>query len=178
MKFEQAPLTGAFVVDLDRLEDERGFFARSFCRDEFKARGLNPEVTQCSISFNSKRGIIRGMHFQADPHAEDKLVRCTQGAIWDVIVDLRPESATYCKWFGVELSAIGRRAHYVPKGFAHGFQTLVENSEVLYMMSMAYHPQSARGVRWDDPTFHIAWPISNPVLSDKDRGLPLWTEGK
>lgn len=173
MKFEQSPLVGAFIVDLMLLEDERGFFARSFCQDEFVAHGLNPEVAQCNVSFNSKRGTLRGMHFQCHPHSEDKLVRCTQGAIWDVIVDLRPGSATFCKWFGVELSGTTRRALYVPKGFAHGFQTLVENSEVLYMMSERFHPESARGVRWDDPAFGIDWPIENPSLSEKDRGFAL-----
>lgn len=169
MNFRKAPLNGAYVVDLKLLEDERGFFARSFCRDEFTAHGLNPEVAQCNVSFNAKRGMLRGMHYQANPHAEDKLVRCTQGAIWDVIVDLRPGSVTFKEWFGMELSASSRQAIYVPKGFAHGFQTLEDNTEVLYMMSERYYPQSARGIRWDDPAFGIEWPLSAPSMSDRDR---------
>lgn len=174
MIFVPAPLAGAFVVELRRLEDDRGFFARSFCRDEFIEQGLNPEISQCNVSFNSRRGTLRGMHFQSDPHAEDKLVRCTQGAIWDVIVDLRADSPACRKWFGVELTAASRRALYVPKGFAHGFQTLTDDAEVLYMMSESYHPESARGVRWDDPAFGIEWPIAGPVLSDRDRSYPLF----
>lgn len=176
MIFVPTPLEGAFVVDLKRVEDDRGFFARSFCRDEFRAHGLNPEVSQCNVSFNQRRGTLRGMHFQADPHAEDKLVRCTRGAIWDVIIDLRADSRGYRKWFGVELSAASRRALYVPKGFAHGFQTLADDTEVLYMMSEAYHPGSARGVRWDDPAFGIDWPVASTGMSDKDRSYPLLSD--
>lgn len=174
MIFVPTPLAGAYVVEMNRIEDDRGFFARSFCREEFIQQGLNPEVSQCNVSFNSRRGTLRGMHFQSDPHAEDKLVRCTQGAIWDVIVDLRADSPAYRKWFGVELTAASRRALYVPKGFAHGFQTLTDDAEVLYMMSESYHPESARGVRWDDPAFGIEWPIAGPVLSDRDRSYPLF----
>ncbi|MBI3715407.1 MAG: dTDP-4-dehydrorhamnose 3,5-epimerase [Betaproteobacteria bacterium] len=173
MIFVPTPLAGAFVVELKRLEDDRGFFARSFCRDEFRARGLNPEVWQCNVSFNPRRGTLRGMHFQADPYAEDKLIRCTRGIIWDVIVDLRADSPGYRKWFGAELSAESRRALYVPKGFAHGFQTLADDAEVLYMMSESYHPESARGVRWDDPAIGIEWPLAGPSMSDKDRSYPL-----
>ena len=169
MKFAPTPLEGAFVVDLDRLEDERGFFARTFCEDEFRRAGLVPVVSQCSVSFNKRRGTLRGMHYQAAPHEETKLVRCTQGAIWDVIVDLRPGSATRCRWHGVELSAENRRALYIPAGFAHGFQVLREDSEVLYMMDVPYHGPSARGVRWDDPAFGIAWPLADPFMSDRDR---------
>lgn len=173
MIFVPAPLAGAFVIELKRLEDDRGFFARSFCREEFEKHGLNPSVDQCNVSFNPRRGTLRGMHFQADPHAEDKLVRCTQGVIWDVIVDLRTGSPSYAKWFGVELSASSRRALYIPKGFAHGFQTLSDDAEVLYMMAESYHPGFARGVRWNDPAFAIEWPIADPIISDRDRALPL-----
>lgn len=174
VNFLPTPLAGAFVLDLKRHEDERGFFARSFCREEFVENGLNPDVAQCNVSFNPSRGTLRGMHFQTAPHAEDKLVRSTRGAIWDVIVDLRPDSPTYKKWYGVELSATTRRAIYVPKGFAHGFQTLTDDAEVLYMMAEFYHPDSASGVRWDDPAFGIEWPIANPSMSDRDRSFPLF----
>lgn len=173
MKFEPTPLQGVFVVDLARLEDERGFFARSFCQKEFEAQGLNPQLAQCNVSFNRLRGTLRGLHYQSKPHAEAKLVRCTQGAIWDVAVDLREGSATRNKWYGVELSAQTRRALYVPEGFAHGFQTLTGDAEVLYLMSEFYHPESARGARWDDPAFGIRWPIEQPLMSDRDRAFPL-----
>ncbi len=173
MIFVPAPLAGAFVVELERLEDDRGFFARSFCREEFEKHGLNPEIAQCNVSFNPRRGTLRGMHFQAEPHAEDKLVRCTQGVIWDAIVDLRTGSPSYAKWFGVELSASSRRALYIPKGFAHGFQTLSDDAEVLYMMAESFHPNCARGVRWNDPAFAIEWPIADPLISDRDRAFPL-----
>lgn len=172
MKFLPTPIQGAFVVDLERLEDERGFFARSFCRREFEAHGLNPDLAQCNVSFNPKRATLRGLHFQAPPHEEAKLVRCTQGAVWDVIADLRRGSASYSHWHGLELSAANRRALYVPEGVAHGFQTLLDDSELLYLMSEFYHPESARGVAWNDPAFGIAWPIADPVMSERDRNLP------
>ncbi len=174
MIFVLAPLAGAYVVDVKRLEDDRGFFARSFCREEFTRLGLNPNFVQCNVSFNPHRGSLRGMHFQIEPHAEAKLVRCTQGAVWDVIVDLRVHSPGYKKWFGVELSAMSRRALYVPEGFAHGFQTLTDDAEVLYMMAEPYHAESASGVRWDDPAFGIDWPIANPAMSERDRTFPLF----
>lgn len=173
MIFVPAPLAGAYVVDLKRLEDDRGFFARSFCRQEFVDNGLNPNVVQCNVSYNRQRGTLRGMHFQDAHHAEVKLIRCTQGVVWDVIIDLRDSSPTYKKWYGVELSGGSRRALYVPKGFAHGFQTLTEDAEVLYMMSEFYSPGSSRGVRWDDPAFAIDWPLANPTLSERDRAYPL-----
>lgn len=175
MIFVPTPLDGAYVVELKRHEDDRGFFARSFCREEFKALGLNPEVVQCNVSFNPQRGTLRGLHFQVAPHGEAKLVRCTQGAIWDLIVDLRAGSAGRMKWYGVELSAESRRAIYVPEGFAHGFQTLTDDAEVLYMMAESFHAESARGVRWDDPAFAIKWPIANPTMSERDRDFPLFT---
>jgi len=161
-------------VELEQLGDDRGFFARSFCREEFEAHGLDPQIAQCNISFNARRGTLRGMHYQAVPHAEAKLVRCTQGAIWDVIVDLRRDSPSFKRWHAVELSAANRRALYVPEGFAQGFQTLADDSEVLYLMSQFYRPDAARGVRWDDPAFGIEWPIADPQLSVRDRGLPLF----
>lgn len=173
MKFVPTPLEGAFVVEPEPISDERGFFARSFCQNEFRAHGLDSAAAQCNISFNSKCGTLRGLHFQAKPHEETKLVRCTRGAIWDVIVDLREGSPTCYRWFSAELSSDNHRALYVPVGFAHGFQTLVDNSEVLYLMSEFYHPESARGLRWDDPVFGITWPHGNPVLSPRDQSYPL-----
>lgn len=173
MKLVPISLAGVYVVDLARIEDERGFFARSFCQREFAAHGLNPRLAQSNVSFNRTRGTLRGMHYQIAPHAEAKLVRCTQGAIWDVVIDLRRESPTYRRWVGVELSAETRRALYVPEGFAHGFQTLMDDSEILYLMSEFYDPDSARGVRWDDPAIGIDWPIAKPVISDRDRSYPL-----
>ena len=172
MKFEQSPLPGAFVVDLDRKDDERGFFARTFCHDEFSEHGLVADYAQSSVSFNKRKGTLRGMHFQKKPHEETKLVRCTMGAIYDVIVDLRPGSPTQTRWFGIELSAVNRRAFYVPKGFAHGFITLADESEVLYQISTQFHPESAAGVRWNDPAFTIEWPLEAVVMSGRDRSYP------
>ncbi len=176
MKFVPTLLSGAYVVEMTPLRDDRGFFARTFCSQEFAERGLNPNVAQCNASFNRKRGTLRGMHFQAEPHAEAKVVRCTQGVAWDVIVDLRAGSPTYRKWFGIELSAGARNALYIPEGFAHGFQTLTDDTEILYMMSESYYPESARGVRWDDPAFGIDWPIANPTMSERDRAYSLASE--
>ena len=172
MKFLPTPLAGAYLIELEQLDDERGFFARSFCQNEFKAHGLDPVVAQCNVSFNRKRGTLRGLHYQAAPHAEAKLVRCTRGAVWDVIVDLRKGSLTVRQWHAAELTADNRRALYIPAGFAHGFQTLADDSEVLYQMSEFYHPESARGVRWDDPTLAIRWPLKEPVMSPRDREFP------
>ena len=177
MKFQPAPLAGAYLIELELLEDERGFFARSFCQNEFRAHGLDTVVAQSNVSFNRKRGTLRGLHYQAEPHAEAKVVRCTRGAIWDVIVDLRKGSATARRWHAVELTADNRRALYIPAGFAHGFQTLAEDSEVLYQMSEFYHPKSARGVRWDDPTLAIPWPLKDPVMSPRDREFPVLDAG-
>jgi dTDP-4-dehydrorhamnose 3,5-epimerase len=169
MIFTETALKGAYIVEIEELGDERGFFARSFCRNEFAVHGLKVDVAQCNISFNRHKGTLRGMHFQIAPKAEAKLVRCTQGSIYDVVIDLRPGSATYCKWAGIELKADNRTALYIPEGFAHGFQTLEGNSEVFYLMFESFYPEYARGVRWDDPTFGIRWPIMNPIISDKDR---------
>ena len=174
MIFEPSPLAGAFVVELERREDERGFFARSFCQQEFEKHGLNPRLVQCNVSFNAKRGTLRGLHYQAKPHEEAKVVRCTQGAVFDVMVDLRPGSKTFKRWHGVELSAANRRALYIPEGLAHGFVTLTDDAELLYLMSEFYHPECARGVRWDDPAFRIEWPVANPHMSERDRTYPLF----
>lgn len=176
MKFAETPLKGAFVVDLDRLEDDRGFFARSFCEKEFAAHGLAPRFVQCNVSYNRRAGTLRGMHYQQAPDEEDKLVRCTMGAIHDVIVDIRPGSATRLKSFSIELSARNRTALFIPRGFAHGFQTLADDSEVFYQMSGFFQPGSARGMRWDDPALALDWPLANPILSEKDRGYPLLSE--
>jgi len=173
LKFVPTPLAGAFVVELEPIEDERGFFARSFCQNEFRARGLDPVVAQCNVSLNRSRGTLRGLHYQAPPHEEAKLVRCTRGAIWDVIVDLREGLPTRWKSFSTELTADNRRALYVPRGFAHGFQTLADDSEVLYQISEFYHPESSRGLRWDDPALGIRWPLPEPVVSARDRAYPL-----
>jgi dTDP-4-dehydrorhamnose 3,5-epimerase len=172
--FAPTPLAGALLIDLKRLEDERGFFARSFCQDEFTAQGLNPRIAQANVSFNRRRGTLRGMHFQIQPHAEAKVVRCTQGSIWDVIVDLRPQSPTFKRWYGVQLSAENRSALYVPEEFAHGFQTLTDDTEVLYLMSEMYDPECARGLLWNDPAFGIDWPLPAPTMSDRDRAFPLF----
>jgi dTDP-4-dehydrorhamnose 3,5-epimerase len=169
MKFIKTELVGACIIDIERLEDERGFFARSWCEREFRDHGLNPGLAQCSISFNRQRGTLRGMHYQIAPDAEAKIVRCTAGSIYDVIIDLRRESPTFTRWVGVELSAENRRMLYVPEGFAHGFQTLADNSEVFYQISQFYAPASARGVRWNDPQFGITWPLEITAMSDKDR---------
>jgi len=166
--FTETVLSGAFVVELDPMQDERGFFARSWCQQEFAAHGLNPNLVQCNISFNKKRGTLRGMHYQEKPHEEAKLVRCTRGAIYDVIIDLRPDSPTHRRWFGAELTADNYRMLYVPEGFAHGFQTLEDDSEVFYQMSVAHHPDAARGVRFDNPEFAIAWPIVDIIISPRD----------
>jgi dTDP-4-dehydrorhamnose 3,5-epimerase len=173
VKFEETPLAGAYTIELDRLEDERGFFARSYCAEEFAARGLSPAMPQSSVSFNPRRGTLRGLHYQAEPHAEDKLVRCTAGAVYDVIVDLRLGSATARRWFGVELSAANHRSLFVPKGFAHGFMTLRDDTEVLYMISVPYVAGFERGLRWSDPAIGIAWPAAPSLVSARDAAYPL-----
>lgn len=174
MKLSPTPLAGAHVVDIDPIADARGFFARTVCTQAFAAQGINGAFIQQSVSWNRKRGILRGLHYQIAPHAEDKLVRVTRGAIFDVIVDLRAGSPTLYQWFGVELSADNHRALYIPQGFAHGFQTLEDDTEILYQMTVAFHPEAARGLRWNDPAFTIAWPDpGNAILSDKDAALPL-----
>jgi dTDP-4-dehydrorhamnose 3,5-epimerase len=172
MIFTETPLKGAYIIDLQRLEDERGFFARAWCQREFKEYGLNPELAQCNISFNRRTGTLRGMHYQSAPHAETRIVRCTSGAIYDVIVDLRSQSATYKRWFSVELTAENRRMLYIPEGFAHGFITLRDDTEVFYQMTEFYAPEFARGVRWNDPAFGIEWPGEIQVMAEHDRLFP------
>ena len=178
MRFVPTRLEGAHVVELERHEDERGFFARTWSSDELAEHGLIAELSQCSISRNSKAGTLRGMHFQIAPHEEVKLVRCTAGAIFDVIVDLRPGSPTHAEWVGVELSADTGTALYIPKGFAHGFQTLDDGAEVFYMISDPYVPDAASGVRWDDPAFGIDWPpTESRVINERDRSWPDYRPG-
>lgn len=177
MKFVPTPLEGAFVVQPELIEDGRGFFARSYCHEEFRAHGLDPALVQCNISFNRHCGTLRGLHYQEKPNEEAKLVRCTWGAVWDVIVDLRKGSPTCYQWFSIELTAANHTALYVPPGFAHGFQTLTDDSEMFYQMSKAYHPESARVLRWDDPVIGIRWPLANPVLSLQDRSYVLLDTG-
>lgn len=169
MIFTATKLQGAFIIDPERLEDERGFFARTWCQREFAVHGLSPKWVQCNISFNTQKGTLRGMHYQAAPYAETKLIRCTMGAIYDVIIDLRPDSPTFKQWLAVELTADNRCMLYVPGGFAHGFLTLANHTEVLYQMSEFYVAESARGVRWNDPAFGIQWPADVKVISDRDR---------
>jgi dTDP-4-dehydrorhamnose 3,5-epimerase len=172
MIFTETPLAGAFIVDIDPASDERGLFARTFCAEEFAAYGLSTAELECSVSYNVNKGTLRGMHYQAPPHAEDKLVRCTAGAIFDVIVDIRRGSPSYGRWFGAELTAANRRALLAPKGFAHGFLTLADGSEVLYMIAARYAPRFARGFVWDDPGVGVAWPMKPVVISARDAAYP------
>lgn len=172
MIFTKTKLAGTYIIEPERVEDERGFFARTFCQSEFKSHGIEPCVAQCSVSFNRRKGTLRGMHFQARPYEEAKLVRCTRGAIYDVALDVRPESPTFKEWVKVELTAENRLALYIGKGFAHGFQTLEPDTEVYYQMSEFYHPECARGVRWNDPACQIRWPLESAILSEKDRTYP------
>lgn len=174
MIFTETFLKDAYMIDLERREDERGFFGRSWCQQEFETHKLNSQLVQCNISFNQKCGTLRGMHYQIAPYQETKVVRCTMGAIYDVIVDLRQDSATYRRWLAVHLSAENRLSLYIPGGFAHGFQTLSDNTEVFYQMSEYYHPEAARGLRWDDPTFRIEWPMEISMISEKDKNYPAW----
>jgi dTDP-4-dehydrorhamnose 3,5-epimerase len=172
MIFSATSLPGAYVVELEPQRDMRGFFARTWCKREFEEHGLDAELAQCSMSYNARRGTLRGMHWQTPPSEEAKLVRCTAGAIYDVIIDLRAESPAYLKHVGVELSQGDRRALYVPRGFAHGLQTLADDSEVFYQISEFFAPEHTRGIRWNDPTFGIEWPIPDPILLDRDNSYP------
>ena len=172
MNFKETKLGGAFVIDLEMHEDNRGFFARAWCSREFEAHGLLGSLAQSNISFNREAGTLRGMHYQAAPHEEAKLVRCTKGAIYDVIIDLRPHSPTYLEWVAVELSADNYKMVYVPEGFAHGYQTLVDGTEVFYQVSEFYAPAAERGVRYDDPVFEINWSMDVVLISSKDRNWP------
>jgi dTDP-4-dehydrorhamnose 3,5-epimerase len=169
MIFIETKLKGAFIIEIQKLEDERGFFARSWCQQEFLEHGLNPRLVQCDISFNKKRGTLRGMHFQLPPFTEAKLVRCTRGSLYDVIIDIRPGSETFLQWLAEDLSSENYRMLYVPEGFAHGFLTLENNTEVFYQMSQFYNSESARGIRWNDPLFGVDWPIPVDIISNNDQ---------
>jgi len=176
MIFNETPLKGAYVIDIEKNEDSRGFFARTWCEREFKDHNLSVQSAQFSISFNSKKGTLRGMHFQIPPYEEVKIVRCTMGAIYDVIIDIRKSSPTYKKYFGIELSAQNRKMFYIPEGFAHGFITLEDNTEIFYQISNFYEPQAARSIKWDDPEFHIEWPMKPVVISERDKNIPAFNE--
>ncbi|MEO1644776.1 MAG: dTDP-4-dehydrorhamnose 3,5-epimerase [Chloroflexota bacterium] len=176
MRLTETNIAGVYIIDIERISDDRGFFARSFDVATLAEHGLHTDYPQCNISFNAKRGTLRGMHYQADPHGEVKIVRCTMGRLYDVALDMRPESVTYKQWVGVELSAENHRMLYLPTGIAHGFQTLEDATEVFYMMGTVYHPQSARGVRWNDSAFSIQWRDIEPrIMSDKDRAYEDFT---
>jgi dTDP-4-dehydrorhamnose 3,5-epimerase len=168
MKFSKCKLSGVFIIDIEPIKDNRGIFARLWCKDEFEQQGLVTELSQCSLSFNQFKGTLRGMHYQSVPHAETKVVRCTRGSIFDVVIDLRPQSPTYKQWFGLSLSANNYQMIYIPEGLAHGFITLEPATEVFYQISVPYAPQSACGVRWNDPGFNIDWPMVPSVISPKD----------
>jgi len=169
MIFIETKLKDAFIIELEPIGDERGFFARTFCRREFESHGLYPNFVQCNISHNLKKGTLRGMHYQTAPYEEAKLVRCMMGAIYDVIIDIRPNSTTYKKWISAELTDENRKMIYVPQGFAHGFMTLMDDTEVFYQMSEFFMPEYVRGIRWNDPTFSINWPADVTVISEKDQ---------
>ena len=176
MKFQETKITGVCEIALEPRHDERGFFARSWCIEEFETHGLNPTLVQCSIFFNTHKGTLRGVHYQVAPNQEAKLVRCTRGSIFDVAIDLRPHSPTFKSWVSAVLTAEQRNMLYVPEGCAHGFLTLEENTEVFYQMSEIFNPDSARGVRWDDPAFQIAWPAKVEQISERDRTCPDFVE--
>ncbi|MBC8113742.1 MAG: dTDP-4-dehydrorhamnose 3,5-epimerase [Candidatus Saccharimonas sp.] len=172
MLFLPSELSGAWLIEPELISDERGSFARTWCAREFEERGLNPRLAQCNISWNHRQGTVRGMHFQREPHAEAKVVRCTRGAIYDVIVDLRPESKTFCQWIARELTAENRLMLYIPEGFAHGFQTLADDTEILYQMSCEHHSLSAAGLKWNDPAIAVCWPLPISKISQRDLAWP------
>lgn len=174
MIFTELPLPGAYVIAPEPIGDARGFFARMLCTEEMAAHGLDMNIVQMNVSYSAERGTLRGLHYQAAPHAENKMVRCVRGALYDVLVDLRPESPTYRQWAGVELTADNRRMAYVPEGFAHGFLTLTDDCEVMYPVTAGYAPEAERGLRYDDPAFGIDWPAPVRVLSEKDRSWPAF----
>ena len=177
MIFKETKLDGAYIIELNKLKDERGFFARSWCQKEFEDQGLESRIVQSNVSFNKNKGTLRGMHYQQAPHGETKLIRCTRGALYDVIVDLRPASPTYKQWIGIELTADNYRMLYVPRDFAHGFQTLEDGTEATYHVSEFYTPGAEKGLRWNDPAFQIAWPIEVSVISSKDASWPDFIAG-
>jgi dTDP-4-dehydrorhamnose 3,5-epimerase len=172
MEFTETHLPGVFVIDQDRHKDDRGWFARAWCREAFATQGLSVDLAQCNLSHNARRGTLRGMHFQAAPHAEAKLVRCVAGTVHDVVLDLRPESPTYKQSYATELSAANGRAVFMPEGIAHGFQTLADDSTLFYQMSTAYMAEAATGVRWNDPAFQIDWPLADPLVNERDQAFP------
>jgi dTDP-4-dehydrorhamnose 3,5-epimerase len=174
MEFKETRLRGAFLVGIKKIVDDRGFFARGWCRDEFGKLGLNPDATQLNIGFSHKKGTLRGMHYQKAPHAEAKLVRCTRGAVFDVIIDLRPYSVTRGEWYGVELTQDNHLSLYAPEGFAHGYQTLSDDAEIYYLTTAMYAAAAATGVRYDDPAFAIQWPLEVSLISDSDRTWPAF----
>lgn len=177
MRFTETPIAGVWIIDIEPVPDERGFFARLTCRDDFARRGLNSDFVQQSISWNPHVGTLRGLHYQAEPYGEEKVVRVTQGAVFDVVVDIRRKSASFGKWFGVDLSADNRRQLYIPNGVAHGFQTLEDQTEIYYQMTAPYRAGAAQGILWSDPELKISWPLTTPtIMSEKDRGLPLLRE--
>jgi dTDP-4-dehydrorhamnose 3,5-epimerase len=175
MIFNETPLKDAFILEIEKREDERGFFGRIFCQDELASHHLTGNIAQANVSFNARKGTLRGMHFQIAPHQEAKFVRCTHGALYDVIIDLRPSSLTYKKWFAIELTQYSYQTLYVPAGFAHGFLTLADNTEILYLISNFYAPEFASGLRWNDPAFAIEWPFQPNVIADKDLQWPDFT---
>jgi len=177
MIFTQTRVLGAYVIDLERRADDRGFFARAWCQQEFEAQGLTARVAQVNVSGNTHKGTVRGLHYQIAPHQEAKVVCCTRGAVYDVAVDLRPESATYSRWVAVELTAGNRRLFYVPEGCAHGYQTLTDDAELLYLMSQFYFPELSYGVRYDDPTFGVEWPLAVTTISNADQSWPDYQAG-
>ena len=174
MIFSETKLSGAYVVEIEKIEDQRGFFVRTFDKKEFSKKGLDSEFVQSSISQNKKKGTIRGMHYQGKPYEENKIVRCTKGSIFDVIIDLRSNSKTYKEWFSIELNADNYKILYIPKGFAHGFQTLENNTEVYYEITEVYDKKSSRGIRWNDPTFNINWPLDISLISEKDNNFSFF----
>ena len=178
MRFQETKLPGVFEIHIDLKADERGFFARTWCRNEFENNGLNPRLVQCSLSYNARKGTLRGLHYQAEPNAEAKLVRCTTGAIFDVVVDLRPESPAFKNWIAVVLTAANRHMVYVPERCGHGFLTLEDETEVFYQMSEFYHPELSRGVRWNDPAFQIVWPSTVQLISKRDASYPDFEPSK
>ena len=175
MIFTETKLKGAFIIDVKKLEDERGFFGRAWCKKEFEEHGLNPNIVQANISYNKKRGTLRGMHYQVAPFSECKTIRCTTGAIYDVIIDIRPHSPTFKQWIAVELSAESSKMIYVPDGFAHGFITLEDHTTVNYMVTGFYTPGAEAGIKYDDPAFNIAWPMEPTIISEKDNSIPLFS---
>lgn len=175
MRFDETLIKGAYIIDIEPIVDERGFFSRTFCQDEFESRSLCSTFVQCNISYNYKKGTVRGMHYQSAPHEEVKVVSCTQGSMYDVIIDLRPDSASYLKWFSVELTTANKKMFYIPAGCAHGFQTLEDDTQVFYQMGNRFEPSAAKGICWNDPMFNIHWPLDCELISEKDRSYERFT---